>query len=177
MKKFVVLFMAISMALCFGACGEKNANVSMGDYMSQGSHEDNTVEPEPSSVQNESGKIGDYTVSIVKSEIATSKTGKKSMLVTYSFTNGSDKTVKFADVLSAEAYQNNTACAQAGMVDQDYDIETMLAEVKPGETKEVYEAYILQGDSDVTIRVSKEGQTAEEEQKDKNMIKRVFKVK
>lgn len=176
MKKFGILFMVISMALCLGACGEKKSNVSMGDYMSQSSHEDNTVEPEPSSVQHESGKIGDYSVSIVKSEITTSKTGKKSMLVTYSFTNDSNKTVKFADVLSAEAYQNNTACAQAGMVDQDYDIETMLAEVKPGETKNVYEAYILYDNSDVTIRVSKEGQTLEEEQKDTSMIKRVFKV-
>ena len=63
------------------------------------------------------------------------------------------------------------------MEDQTYDIETMLAEVKPGETATVYEAYVLQDDSDLTVRVSKDGQTEEEEQNDTTMITRTFKVK
>lgn len=177
MKKIIVLLMAIATAVSFTACGESKTDVSIsGDYQSQGANEDNTADPNPSSTQGESGKIGDYAVSIVKSELTTSKKGKKSMLVTYLFTNESDKPVKFADVLSAEAYQNNTACVQAGLDDQKYDIENMLEEVKPGETKNVYEAYILQDDSDVTIRVCREGQTQAEEQKDTNMITRVFKV-
>ena len=62
------------------------------------------------------------------------------------------------------------------MTNQDYDIETMLAEVNPGETKEVYEAYLLKNESDVTIKVTKAGQTTKEEQTDTSMITRVFKV-
>lgn len=185
MKKGVVLLLSMIMASTFAGCGSNNSTGSTGstgattvaNEHSQSSSEDNTVEPEPKTTQEKSGTIGDFTVSIENGEITTSKNGKKALLVAYSFKNGSDKTVKFADVLSAEAYQNNTACLQAGMENQDYDIETMLTELKPGETKNVYEAYLLQDDSEVTIRVCKAGQTADQEQNDTNMITRTFNVK
>ncbi len=177
MKKLLVLLMILSMSLFFVACGEEKSNASIsGDYQSDSRYEDNTQEPKPETTQEGNGTIGDYDVSILGSQFTTSKQGKKAILVAYSFTNNSDKVAKFADVLSAEAYQDNAACAQAGMVNQDYDIETMLAEVNPGETKEVYEAYLLKNNSDVTVRVSKAGQTTQEEQKDTSMVTRVFKV-
>lgn len=177
MKKLLVLLMALSMSVFFVACGGEKNDVSIsGDYQSESRQEDNTQEPKPQTTQDENGTIGDYDVSIINSEMTTSKQGKKAILVTYSFTNNSDKVAKFAEVLSAEAYQNNEACAQAGMTNQDYDIETMLAEVNPGETKEVYEAYLLKNESDVTIKVTKAGQTTKEEQTDTSMITRVFKV-
>lgn len=183
MKKGIVLLLSLVMASTFAGCGSNNSNGSTStttttaNEHSQSSSEDNTVEPEPKTTQEKSGTIGNFAVSIENGEITTSKNGKKALLVTYSFKNGSDKTVKFADVLSAEAYQNNTACLQAGMENQEHDIETMLTELKPGETKNVYEAYLLQDDSDVTVRVCKAGQTADQEQNDTNMITRTFKVK
>ena len=179
MKKGMVLLLSVLMASTFTGCGSNNSTNSTTtvNEHSQSSSEDNTVEPEPKATQEESGTIGGFKVSIENAEVTTSKKGKKALLVTYAFNNGSDKTVRFADVLSAEAYQNNTACLQAGMENQDYDIETMLTELKPGETKNVYEAYLLQDDSDVTVRVCKAGQTAEQEQNDTNMITRIFNVK
>lgn len=178
MKKTALMLMLVAMAATFTACGSNQSNVSIsGDHQSTSQSEDNTNEPEPSTTQENNGKIGDFTVSIDKAEITTSRNNQKSMLVTYTFKNGSNKTVTFDDVLSAEAYQNDTACRQAAMEDQTYDIETMLAEVKPGETATVYEAYVLQDDSDLTVRVSKDGQTEEEEQNDTTMITRTFKVK
>lgn len=181
MKKSMVLLLSVMMASTFAGCGSNSSTntttTTTANEQSQSSSEDNTVEPEPKTTQETSGTIGDFTVSIENAEVTTSKKGKKALLVTYSFKNGSDNTVMFAKVLSAEAYQNNTACLQAGMENQDYDIETMLTELKPGETKNVYEAYLLQDDSDVTVRVCQAGQTADQEQNDTNMITRTFHVK
>lgn len=178
MKKTALILMLAAMAATFTGCGANQSNVSInGDHQSQSQSEDHTGEPEPSKTQENRGKIGDFTVSIDKAEIKDSSKGKKSMLVTYTFTNGSKKTVMFDQVLSAEAYQNDTACPQASMKDQTYDIENILTEVKPGETSTVYEAYVLQDDSDLTVRVSKAGQTEQQEQNDTTMITRTFKVK
>lgn len=181
MKKGVIILMSMLVAFNFAGCNSTQSDETpatvTGDYNSQSYSEDNTVEPEPETNQGPSGTIDNFTVSIDNAQVTTSRSGKKSLLVTYSFKNGSNKTVKFADVLSAEAYQNDTACPQASMEDQNYDIENMLTELKPGETKRIYEAYVLQDDSDVTIQVCKEGLTAEEEQNYSKMITRTFKVK
>lgn len=181
MKKSIVLLLTMAMASTFAGCGAKQQSGTPatlnGDYNSQSHSEDNTVEPEPKITQEKSGTIGDFEVSIENAEVTKSSKGKKAMLVTYSFKNGSSKNVKFAEVLSAEAYQNDTACPQASMENQEHDIENMLTELKPGETKNIYEAYVLQDDSDVTVRVCRIGQTAEQEQNDTSMITRTFNVK
>ena len=162
-------------------CGSNQSNTTpatvTGDYNSQSQSEDNTVEPEPKVTQENSGTIGEFAVSIDDAKVTTSRNGKKSILVTYSFKNGSSKNTNFADVLSAEAYQHDTACPQASMENQEHDIENMLTELKPGETRKIYEAYILQDDSDITVRVCKAGLTADQEQNTNDMITRTFKVK
>ncbi len=179
-KKNIILLLLIMMTIILTGCGSSQSGTTpatvTGDYNSQSQSEDNTVEPEPKVTQEKSGTIGDFTVSIDKATVTTSRDGKKSILVTYSFKNGSSKSTNFADVLSAEAYQNDTACPQASMENQEHDIENMLTELKPGETKNIYEAYVLQDDSDVTIRVCKAGLTADQEQNTNNMITRTFKV-
>ena len=178
MKKTTLILMLAAMATAFTACGSNQSNVSINsDNQSQSQSEDHNFEPEPNKTQENKGTIGDFTVAIDKAEIIKSKNSKKSILVTYSFTNDSSNAVRFADVLSAEAYQNDTACPQADMADGPADIENMLEEVKPGEMKTIYEAYVLQDDSDVAIRVCKVGQTVQEEQNDTTMITRTFKVK
>ncbi len=178
MKKTALMLMLVAMATTFAACGSNQSNVSINsDNQSQSQSEDNTHEPEPKATQEKEGTIGDFKVSIDAAEVIQSKNNKKSVMVSYSFTNNSSKKVKFANVLSAEAYQNDTACSQADIADGPTDIENMITEVKPGETKKVYEAYVLQDDSDVTVRVSKAGQTEQEEQNDTTMITRTFKVK
>lgn len=175
MKKTALILMLAAMAATFTGCG---ANVSInGDHQSQSQSEDNTNEPEPSKTQEFKGQIGDFKVTIGSLKLTTSSKDKKAAQVAYVFTNGSDKTVTFDQVLSAEAYQNDTALPQASMKDQAYDIENLLVEVKPGETQVVYESYVLQDDSDVTVRVCKAGQTSQEEQNDTTMITRTFKVK
>ncbi len=178
MKKGMAFIMTMAITLLFSGCGcSQNSTTTIGNNDSQGRYEDNTVEPEPTTTQQNEGKIGDFAIAITNSEVTKSSNDKNALLVTYRFTNGSNKTVKFADVLSAEAYQNDTACRQASMENQDHDIENMLTKVEAGKTVDVYEAYILQDDSDVTVRVCKAGQTAEQEQNDTSMITRTFKVK
>lgn len=184
MKKSKILLMIMALTfvpVAISGCGA-NQSTEMpttisGDYNSQSQSEDNTEEPEPKVTQEKSGKIEDFEVSIDNAEVTKSSKGKKALLVTYSVKNNSNVAVVFNEKLSAEAYQHDTACPQASMENQEHDIENMLTELKPGETKNIYEAYVLQDDSDVTVRVSKAGQTLEQEQNDTTMITRTFKVK
>lgn len=178
-SKLLLPLLVMSMALTFVGCGNKSndtTSTTNGDYNSQSSVEDNTVEPEPKVTQEKSGKIGDLTVSIDSAETVKSRDGKKSLLVTYSVKNGSDVGVVVDKALSAEAYQHDTACPQASLADDRQDIENLLTMIPAGATKKVYEAYVLQDDSDVTIRVCREGLTADQEQNDTTMITRTFKV-
>lgn len=180
-SKILLAIVAMTMASTFAGCGSNQKNDTpatlSGDYNSQSQAEDNTVEPEPKTTQEKSGVIDDFAISIENAEVTKSSNGKKAMLVTYSVTNNSQTTIVFNEKLSAEAYQNDTACLQASMENQNHDVENMLSVLKPGETKKIYEAYLLQDDSDVTVRVCKEGQTAEQENNDTTMITRTFKVK
>ena len=178
----MVLLLSVMMASAFSGCGSSNSSTSTNvtstaNEHSQSALEDNTVEPEPEKTQEKSGTIGDVKISIEDAEVTKSRDGKKAILVAYNVTNNSDNTMIFTDKLSAEAYQNNTACQQASMENQDRDIENMLTVIESGKTKKIYEAYLLQDDSDVTVRVCKIGQTAQQEQNDTTMITRTFKVK
>ncbi len=179
MKKGIVFMMSMAMTLLFSGCGcsQNSTPTTIGNNDSQGHYEDNTVEPEPKTTQENEGTIGDLKVEIAKSEVTESSDGKMVLLVTYRVTNNGKEAVVFDKKLSAEAYQNNTALRQASMDNQEHDKENMLRVVKPGETLEFHEAYILQDKSDVTVRVCKADQTAEQEQNDTSMITRTFKVK
>lgn len=174
MKKGIVFMMSMAMTLLFSGCGcsQNSTPTTIGNNDSQGHYEDNTVEPEPKTTQENEGTIGDLKVEIAKSEVTESSDGKMVLLVTYRVTNNGKEAVVFDKKLSAEAYQNNTALRQASM-----DNQNMLYVVEAGETKEFFEAYILQDKSDVTVRVCKADQTAEQEQNDTSMITRTFKVK
>lgn len=58
----------------------------------------------------------------------------------------------FSTAFSAKAFQNGVECDDLTVVD-GVDKKKLLSKIKPGATLEVQEAYVLDGDSDVSIEV------------------------
>lgn len=82
--------------------------------------------------------------------------GKPTVLVTYQWTNDTDKNNSFMALASPKAFQNGTELETAVYMDQPdgYDANSYTAEVQPGATATVTLGYVLQDQSDVTIDVT-----------------------
>ena len=92
----------------------------------------------------------DYDVSIVSSELTSDYSGSPALMVTYSFTNNSDKAKSFSVALSDKCFQNGVQLDSAIIKEVD---TTSFNEIKPGVTTEVVHAYVLADQSVVTVEV------------------------
>lgn len=80
----------------------------------------------------------------------------KTVLVTYQWTNNSDKNQAFATLLSAKAFQNGQELDMAiyTQAPQGYDVQSSLAQLQPGAQGNVTVGYVLKDDSPVTVEVN-----------------------
>lgn len=99
-----------------------------------------TAEEDNTTLEGE-GSISDYHVQIVSAAKSTDYQDRYVIVVTYKWTNNSDKSTSFSAALTAKAFQD-------GM-----DTNQPNAEIKPGAELELQKAYILNDDSDVTVEV------------------------
>lgn len=92
-----------------------------------------------------------YAVTIDSATLGTDYQGNPAVVVTYTWTNNSDKATSFMVALHAQCFQDGVQCDNAIVngIDSNY-----TTDVKPGASTTVQEAYEVSGTSDVTIEVS-----------------------
>lgn len=140
MKKFVLACVLLAAALSLPACTEDTAPV--------------TDEPGTSAVQSgeSEGVIGDCRIKIVSAEKGEDYAGDPVVIVTYEWSNNSEDSKTFATSFSAKVYQNGVECTSYTVV-EGVDSSKLLAEIKPGATLQVQEAYSISDESDITVEV------------------------
>lgn len=144
-SKFITVAAACLIAGCMGLAG-CSSNGSSGASSNDGSSSNEAQQA--TQAQNDS----DYEVTIDGCEITTDYAGKKAAVVTYTWTNNSDKDNSFMVAISADAFQNGTQLGSA--IVSDIDAQATMNKIKPGITQTVQEAYELADDSDITVECS-----------------------
>ncbi len=96
-----------------------------------------------------------YGITIGDSWQTTDYQGAPVLVVSYGFTNNSDKATSFMVATRAQAFQDGVELSNAILTGEPgYDSGAAMKEIKPGATIEVQEAYVLDGTSDVEIEVT-----------------------
>ena len=95
-----------------------------------------------------------YVVTIDSSTLGTDYEGKPVIIVSYTFTNNSDKATSFLVAVSPKAFQNGVELASGIVADGSVDSAALMSELKPGASIAVQSAYVLADQSDVTVEVS-----------------------
>lgn len=95
-----------------------------------------------------------YGVTIDSLTPATNYDGQPAAIVSLTFSNNSGKPTSFSSALEMQAFQNGIELDDAFMLDEpSYDSGSALKDVKPGSTITVQHAFLLSGDSDVTVEI------------------------
>ncbi len=87
-----------------------------------------------------------------QNEPASDYAGAPVAVVTYTFTNNSEKATSFAVALRPQAFQDGVELNTA--IGSDWDSEKYMKDVKPGSSSTVEIGYNLEGESDVTVEVT-----------------------
>ena len=136
MKKLISLILALAVIATFGvfalASGEDEGNASQGS---------GTVNSE-----NDTEKLGDYSVVIDSCRLAKDFEGKDVVIVKYKFTNNeNDNATSFAGAFENTAYQNGVGLNESYFLDDnsDYSADNQTKEIKKGASIDVEVAYEL----------------------------------
>lgn len=110
----------------------------------------------PISGEQETGRIGDYEVTIRSARLSKDYRQKDVLIVTYDFTNHGEDGMSFLIAINAKAYQNGHELSMATVTgDKEYRIQDMMKDVEPGETQKVQRAFLLKDiTSPVEVQVS-----------------------
>ncbi|MBQ9345983.1 MAG: DUF5067 domain-containing protein [Oscillibacter sp.] len=91
------------------------------------------------------GTLGDSAVEIVDAALAWDEDGSPAIVITYDWTNRTDRRTYAMSEVSEAAYQDGVELDYAGIEDDTiYDVGTSFKEVRPGTTVRVQAAYILE---------------------------------
>lgn len=117
-----------------------------GDAGSQG--QDAASEPQQAA-QEEKANDSKYGVTIDDGVVGEDYQGRPMLVVTYTFTNNSDKAQSFMVAVSDKAFQNGVELERA--ISTDIDTQSSIKEIKPGATVTVQQAYLLDDQSEVLV--------------------------
>lgn len=136
-KKLFAVLLAAAMLMSLCACGGDDAKES------------------------ESGKsydFGDYEVVYKGASIAADSDGNAALVMTFDFTNNSDKSAAYAWTVFDSAVQDDTALEYASVPDASASLgfvgEDSFTEVEPGGTMKVSTAFKLNGTGKVQVTIS-----------------------
>lgn len=109
-------------------------------------------------VQDQEGDLEDAHVKIVSAvKSVDDYEGQPTVLVTYEWTNKTDKNTSFMVATSDKVFQNGQQLdtAMYGMdAPEGYDSGSSMKDLQPGATGTVTQAYVLKDDSPVTVEVT-----------------------
>lgn len=125
MKKYVVLFLGIVMALSLAACG--------------GSEE--------ATAPTDSGALGDYEVTIKDYEIMEDYDGKDAIVISYDFTNNSEEAASFDVACMYSVFQNGIELEYTSVYPDPDSFDALndvtMTEIQPGKTIEIKTCHVL----------------------------------
>lgn len=107
--------------------------------------------------QDMEGDLTDMHVKIVSATRANNDCNNQpTVLVTYEWTNNTDKNNSFAVLASPKVFQNGQELETAIYMDspEGYDSGSDLSELQPGATGTVTLGYVLKDDSEITVDVT-----------------------
>lgn len=153
MKRLLATLLALMLALSLAACGgdtSDKANQSDADGSSAEQQADpageKTEEPaeaeEPETPAN-AADLGDYHVEITGVSLSTDYEGNPAVIVSYSWTNNSEDTTMPMTTVTCSVFQDGVGAEAAIMMDENYDGDSSMTEVRPGTTLDVQEAFVL----------------------------------
>lgn len=94
------------------------------------------------------GKIGSYVCTVKSAKLCKDYEGKQAVKITYEFTNNSSNPESFDIALSDNVYQNGVGLEPVYFLANDEEADIGIdVKIKPGVTKEVSKAYLLQDPS------------------------------
>lgn len=96
----------------------------------------------------------EYPVTIDACAVTSDYQGNPAIVVTYTWTNNSSDPQMFEVAIDDKAFQNGVelSFATISVADQTYDMQASFKEVQPGATQTVYQAFLLDDQSDVTVQ-------------------------
>ncbi len=163
----VLSVLAIVITLAMQSATSKALDEAFGGTSSSQSSttDDSSDESSDSSQSDASGKgeqdmEGDLRYAHVKivsaQRSANDYENQPTVLVTYEWTNNTDKNNSFSSVANPKVFQNGQSLDVAIYMDspEGYDVNSYLAELQPGATGTVTLGYVLKDDSDVTVDVT-----------------------
>lgn len=152
LKKMSLLGFVFILPLTLVACGASTSSVGTGKGRE---NSDETASKKVNEqLTDSSGNLGDYTITIYDDfEIMDYYDGSHIIVITYDFTNHSDENQTFLTAISDKAFQNGIQIERAFLVDliDAHKFKGASAEIQPGATITIKEAYILR---DTTSPVS-----------------------
>ncbi len=145
---------ACLMAVCVLALTGCSSNSKAPAESSSGSSMSSSAQESSSSSAAAQTAESDYAVTIDSMTIGKDYNGEKAAIVTFTWTNNSDKATSFMVAVDAAAFQNGVELETAIVTGDGYDSSGLMKELKPGSTTTVQKAYALDDTSDVTVEVS-----------------------
>lgn len=121
---------------------------------------ENTDEPDfpetPSAVTGDTidMTVDQFSVRYVRHKVSKDFGQKPCLLVYYDYTNNSDSPSSAMVDVNLQAYQNGQLCGAAIPEENDSALDRFMAEVKPGKTAMVCQAFSLKDTSEVTLKAS-----------------------
>ena len=166
MKKVLIALLGLCLAASLTGClpmiladavkgSSSEAQSEAQTAVSEASSETPAVESSSGNVQDGKGTLGDFTVDIKDCQQVEDYKGDPTIIVTYGFTNNSDKAESFMTALQAKVFQEGVECESA-IVDSkyEYDSESFMKEIKPGVSFDVQYAYSITEGKQIDVEVS-----------------------
>lgn len=158
MKRIWSILAALALALSLSACGSDSGSDSKPasappSAASQGTDTSKAEPSEPPAPEPEPelegrGSLGDYEVEIKGAALTKDYEGKPVIVVTYAWTNNSDKTTSAMVAVSEKAFQDGVSLETAIVLSDDaYKSGTSMTEVRPGTTIDVQCAFLLSSET------------------------------
>ncbi len=145
-KKVLAVVASAALASCIAITGCSGGS-SSDAKASSGSAESSASQAQPASSAPQAE--AKYAVNIDDCQVTTDYAGKPAIVVTYTWTNNSDKATSFMVAVSAKVFQGGVQL-DTGIV-SDIDSQSSMSEIKPGATATVQQAYVLDDQTDVTV--------------------------
>lgn len=146
-KQMATAVCAIALAGCLGMFGCSSGS---GDAAKEEQKPESTPAAQPEAAPQQAAKYG---VTIDEGTVGADYSDASAIVVTFTFTNNSDKATSFMAAISAKAFQNGVELDSAIMT-EGIDAQSTINEIKPGATTTVQRAYLLDDQSDVTVECS-----------------------
>lgn len=150
MKKKIIAA-GVACALALGSLSAVGCSSSSGS--AEAPSEGAGAETQEATQSEPAAPESDYAVTIDGCEVTQDYQGAPAIVVTYTWTNNSDKATSFMVAIDDKAFQNGVELdfATISFTNDQYDLNAAMNEVQPGATQTVQQAFLLDDQSDVSV--------------------------